>query len=143
MKIPGSPLAARPFGIWLAGFVIRVIERDAPPPSPDPSIPGSPNCDPARWRLCRQGCTAPGILYLLNTRTRDLITWKTGESDSEIVLVTDREVLYRVGTRLYRATIGQAAHGPPELVIDSMEVLDLHWAFWGPEPSFPAKGNAQ
>lgn len=75
-----------------------------------------------------------GILYLLNIDTREYIEWNTGQGDSEILLVQDEVVYYRVNDKIYKATIINGEKlGETELLIQDEKVPDIHWAFIGVE----------
>ncbi len=72
----------------------------------------------------------PGILYLINTETKNYIEWSTGQGDSEILLIENDLVYYRVNDEIYRAPIlnGQKL-GKTQLLIKNEIVPDIHWAF--------------
>ncbi len=131
-ELPGSVTAFRGFDEWIAGHVVNSRDSDEPPKPPDRVPPPTGRCNPAWLRLNLEDCTAPGVLYLLNTKTRDFITWRTGELDSEVLLVRGREVLYRAGSRLYRAQIQEKEISAPQPLFDSRELIDVHWVFYGP-----------
>jgi hypothetical protein len=79
------------------------------------------------------GFYRPGILYLFNTDTEKYIEWNTGQGDSEILLVQDEMVYYRVFDEIYKAAIinGEALDKPELLVKDNQTVPQIHWAFIG------------
>lgn len=73
-----------------------------------------------------------GILYLLNIDTRAYIEWNTGQGDSEILLVQDEVVYYRVNDKIYKVPIVNGEKlGESELLIQDERVPDIHWAFIG------------
>jgi len=77
----------------------------------------------------------PGILYLFNTENLKYIEWETGQGDSEILLVHDETVYYRVFNAIYKAPIvnGERLDKAELLVRDNTMVPWIHWAFFGKE----------
>jgi len=72
----------------------------------------------------------PGILYLLNPQTKEYIEWDTGQGDSEILLVKNNTVYYRVNDKIYKAPIINGKKlGKSELLVQDDRVRDIHWAF--------------
>src|ERR1035441_9519331 len=71
----------------------------------------------------------PGQLELINLDSGGVIEIKTGQSDSEILTVLGSEVLYRVNTQIYKATIAADKVGQSTLVVDDDDVPEIHWAF--------------
>jgi hypothetical protein len=58
-----------------------------------------------------------------------MITWQTGQGDSEILLVRGNSVIYRVNDILYSARIEGTTLGSPQLLAQDEAVPDMHWAF--------------
>ena len=90
------------------------------------------------------GIYRPGILYLFNTYTEKYIEWHTGgQGDSEILLVQDETVYYRVFDKIYKANIVDGERlGQPELLVkDSQVVPYIHWAFTSPA-TLPVRKSA-
>jgi hypothetical protein len=76
------------------------------------------------------GTYYPGLLYLFNVHTKDYIEWDTKQGDSEVLLVQDDNVYYRVNTKILKsAIIDNKKLGAPELLIDDVRVRDIHWAY--------------
>lgn len=85
---------------------------------------------PIDYRFDYFGVYSPGILYLLNSETRNYIEWSTGQGDSEILLVERNIVYYRVSDEIYKADIqGGKKLGKIQLVLKSELVPDIHWGF--------------
>jgi hypothetical protein len=85
---------------------------------------------PADYRFDYFGVYSPGILYMLNVKTRDYLEWNTGQGDSEILLVENNEVYYRVNDEIYKAPILKGKKlGKAHLLIKNEIVPDIHWAF--------------
>jgi hypothetical protein len=76
------------------------------------------------------GIYYPGLLYLFNVHTKDYIEWDTKQGDSEVLLVQDSTVYYRVNTKILKsAIVNNKALGEAELLIDDVRVRDIHWAY--------------
>lgn len=59
-----------------------------------------------------------------------MIQWNTGHGDSEILMLKDEHVYYRVYDKIYRAPIiDHKELGEAELVIQNTLVGDVHWMF--------------
>jgi len=84
---------------------------------------------PADYRFDYLGYYSSGILYLLNVSTRDYIEWNTGQGDSEILLVENNTVYYRVNDEIYEAVVEGKKLGKAQLLIKHEMVPDIHWAF--------------
>jgi hypothetical protein len=75
----------------------------------------------------------PGLLYLFNVHTKDYIEWDTKQGDSEVLLVQDGVVYYRVNTKILKsAIVDNKRLGEPVLLIDDVRVRDVHWAYISP-----------
>jgi hypothetical protein len=71
-----------------------------------------------------------GLLYLFNVHTKDYIEWDTKQGDSEVLLVQDGMVYYRINTKILKsAIVGNKELGTSELLIDDVRVRDIHWAY--------------
>jgi hypothetical protein len=71
----------------------------------------------------------PGILYLYDSDTGKLRNISTHQGDSEILLVEDLTVYYRVSDRIYSASITETGFGPAKLMGQDESLRDAHWAF--------------
>lgn len=77
----------------------------------------------------------PGVLFLYNVETRSYIQWDALEKefyqgDSEILLVQDEVVYYRVNDKIYSSPIVNGKKlGKQTLLIQHDIVRDIHWAF--------------
>ena len=73
----------------------------------------------------------PGLLFLYHIPSKAYIEWSTGQGDSEVLLVEDDLVYYRVNDQIYRASIYEGKKlGKPELLLKDNRVPDIHWAFF-------------
>ena len=73
-----------------------------------------------------------GDLQLYNIRSRRRYTIRTGQGDSEILLVDGTTMYYRVNQTLYKVAIGQNGFGDPVKIISDESIQLAHWAFFGP-----------
>jgi hypothetical protein len=81
-------------------------------------------------RVQNSGTYYPGLLYLFNVHTKDYIEWDTKQGDSEVLLMQDGMVYYRVNTKILKsAIIDNQKLSEPELLIDDARVRDIHWAY--------------
>ena len=130
--VPGERDIVRGFGSWVA---VAVAENNAG--NPDRISPGrrnrrseeAPTGDPPdeRFGLLRE--YFPGQLYLYNAITRQRYHIDTGEGDSEVLLVSDGTVFYRVNDQLYRADLDGASLLNTTLLATNDLIRDTHWAF--------------
>lgn len=73
--------------------------------------------------------TYPGVLHLYNADTAKTFTINTHEPDSEILLVENQTILYRVNDSLFEAKLESDGIGPARLLVQSDVIRDTHWAF--------------
>jgi hypothetical protein len=86
---------------------------------------------PADYRFDYFGVFSPGILYLLNVQTGNLIEWNTNQGDSEIILLENNRVFYRINDEIFEAPIIAGKKlGNPQLLLKNELVPDIHWAFF-------------
>ena len=71
-----------------------------------------------------------GDLFLYHVESQNMIQWNTGHGDSEILMLKDECVYYRVYDKIFKASIiNHKELGEPELVIQNALVGDVHWMF--------------
>lgn len=71
-----------------------------------------------------------GCLFIYHVDTQSMIQWNTGHGDSEILMLKDECVYYRVYDKIYKASIiNHKALGEPELIIQNTLIGDVHWMF--------------
>jgi hypothetical protein len=75
------------------------------------------------------GFVYPGRLWLFDVETENLFKIETKQGDSEVLLVDNQTVYYRVTNRIYSARILSDAIGMPKLVVQDDIVEDVHYAF--------------
>jgi hypothetical protein len=71
----------------------------------------------------------PGRLDVYDLATEKLYTITTNQGDSEILLIEDNAVYYRVSNRLYKAPILDSGIGAATLMATDEAIRDAHWAF--------------
>jgi hypothetical protein len=123
------------YGKWLAGVVYEYTGmnegtfKESPGKEARAKL-NSKNPFNADERFAYFHIYSPGKLYLFNTHTQKHIEWVTNQGDSEILLVQDDTVYYRINDEIYKALILKGEKlGKSELLIRDPQVLDIHWAF--------------
>ena len=71
----------------------------------------------------------PGVLHIYDAETEQSFTITTNQGDSEILLVENNIVYYRVTDRLYSAPITEKGIGAATLIAKDDLIRDSHWAF--------------
>jgi hypothetical protein len=152
-SIPGQLSSINAFGVWLVGNIYysdketnghkissgedtrvslwnndwySISERYEFPEYPNYGLRGYTVDDCFR----DNGIYSPGIMYLYNTISGNKIDLVTNEGDSQILLVNDNKVYYRVNDEIFvRSIINDERLGPPELLVKNRIIVDIHWAF--------------
>jgi len=75
------------------------------------------------------GVVYPGKLHIYDVETEKLYPLTTDQADSEVLLVENGFVHYRVLNQLYSAPISDRGIGPARLLATDDAILDAHWAF--------------
>jgi hypothetical protein len=73
----------------------------------------------------------PGELLIYNVMSHVKLRISTGQGDSEVLLVADQAVFYRVNDEIYRAAILDGALGNPVRLTAGGDTFQVHWAFLG------------
>ena len=82
----------------------------------------------SEWQT--QAPYSEGDLFLYHVDSQNMIQWNTGHGDSEILMLKDETVYYRVYDKIFKAPIiNHKELGKPELVIQNTLVGDVHWMF--------------
>lgn len=128
--IDGTLPRIRGFSDWLSGYVGDNSESLI-----NKSLPGS-----SLWKdratglspaIRYEGMYAPGILYFYNPSTNIYFELNIKQADSEVVLIQDHKVIYRVYDELYEAELLNGKElGKSELLLEDDRVPDIHWAFY-------------
>lgn len=78
-----------------------------------------------------EGMYAPGILYFYNPSTDIYFELKTDQADSEVVLIQNDKVIYRVYDELYEAGLLNGKElVDAKLLLKDDRVPDIHWVFY-------------
>lgn len=129
--IKGNLAKIRGFGQWITGYIANEQWKE------NQKLPGSEiwtDRDSGLSPAERYTLYAPGILYLYNSFTQEYYEWKTDQADSEVILVWEGKVIYRVYDELYQGDIVEGDNlslTNTKLLIKSDVVPDIHWAFFG------------
>ncbi len=71
-----------------------------------------------------------GNLFLYNIYSKNTFNIETSSGNSEILLIQDEIIYYRVKNKIYKAPIINGEKlGEPELLVTDPRVPDIHWAF--------------
>jgi len=159
-KIQGKSSTIKAFGSWLAGNIYYSDSEigkhnDSPGKEIRDSIWNNDWYSPTqryefsdypdyrfKWgagytaddRFLDKQIYSPGIMYLFNTETSNYLEITTYQGDSQILLVEDDIVYYRVNDEIYKVPIINGNQlGTPTLLIKNRIVVDIHWMFILPE----------
>lgn len=80
-------------------------------------------------KFSQSAAVYPGRLHLFDVNTEKLYTIATNQADSEILLVENQTVYYRVSDRLYSAPVTEEGIGTARLLATGDLIQDAHWAF--------------
>lgn len=69
----------------------------------------------------------PGILFIIDTESGKQIEWETGQGDSEILLIQNSQIFYRVYDKIYKRSLVNGKLGIPSLVAKDKLLIDVHW----------------
>jgi len=142
--LKGSYRAIRAFNSWITGNQIYIGRLGINGESDiGKEVPGNQfrnqeyteYTSPADFRFTTLGIYPTGILYLYNIDTDNYIEWQAAEEgqpqgDSEILLVKNDTVYYRVNDKIYkRAIINGPKLGERVLLVQDNRVPSIHWAF--------------
>lgn len=82
----------------------------------------------------------PGELNLIHLESGNTIRWNTLyhgdlQADSEILIVSDYEVIYRVHDEIRKRSIYNCSEvGPPSVIVKDYRVPFIHWGFYSTKP---------
>ena len=132
VPLDGDITGVRSFGTWIVGYVSYFEQKESPGKHQRRQMQAETGY-PFDWKVMDLKMYFPGILFLYDIRTGKKYTIETNQGDSEILLVEEGIMYYRVNDRILKAKIGKESIGEPELVVEGEIVPDIHWAFMGPE----------
>lgn len=134
VRFPGGRTLIREFGPWLGGFVADDRREEESPGKEirDQIMMRNQFPRPFRYRAEDARIYCPGILVLYNADTQQHYEIQTGQGDSEVLLVDDKTVYYRVNDEIHRAEIGTDRVTEGSLLAKEDHIVNIHWAFMGP-----------
>lgn len=130
-QVPGTPPEFKGIGSWILGASSgRSNGRISPGQAERNKRAEKPKQRPRtdEWFQASDKYY-PGTLFAIDTTSGKMITWQTGQGDSEILLIRGDSVIYRVNDILYSARIQGTTVGSPQLLAQDEAVPDMHWAF--------------
>ncbi len=71
----------------------------------------------------------PGKLFLYDVDNEKILTIITDQGDSEILLVEENAVYFRVSNRVYRGEVTESGISRVQIVATGEAIRDAHWAF--------------
>ena len=128
--LTGNLSRIRGFSEWLCGYIADDGEYFMDKQRPGSSLwkDRATGLSPA---LRYEGMYAPGILYFYNPSSKVYFELHTNQADSEVVLIQDNKVIYRVYDELYKADLVDGNRlGESWLLLKDDRVPDIHWAFY-------------
>jgi len=143
-KLPGTYPCYRIFGKWIGGTKTYMANKGYDERIRDGiEIPGkkfrsqeySEHESPADFRFNSLRIFPTGRLFLYNIDTDKYIDWDVLEGgelqgDSEVLLVMNETVYYRVNDKIYKSAIlNNSKLGEKVLLIHDIRVPSIHWAF--------------
>jgi hypothetical protein len=137
---PGSLGWARGFGSWVGMLSAEDNRTGAHAASPGKALRASSTTRacPATGRCAQisiddifeqSGTYFAGELALYDAKTGRRFAIHTGQGDSEILLIADDAVYYRVNDTIMRSAIGAASLGAPQRIASGSIVPQAHWMF--------------
>lgn len=138
-NVPGSIPRIKMIDSWLIGAAVSDARGRE---SPGAQLRRAYHADAAKHRLREEkmptdsvfehaGTYVPGILFLLDTAKGRYFEIRTDQGDSEILLVREDSVYYRINNSLFVAPLNAGSIGPGRLLVTNDAIPDVHWAFWG------------
>lgn len=130
--------AFRVFGKYLAGCPIEHYKYHPNKPddfwySPGKSLRKNGNTEYGQsfdFKAMGDLCFYPGQLFVYDTDLRKLLSWDTSQGDSEILLIDDGEIVYRVYNKLFSRKIEDGKLSTEKFLIQDDIIKDVHWAFY-------------
>ncbi len=138
LVIPGNIQTPRGFGEWIGGYVFNdYIEGEELPGAEMWTYRKSGLSPKERWNYYPEFgennfAYAPGILYFYNAFSKVYFELETHQADSEVILIQNGKVIYRIYDELYVAEIINGKNLENlKLLLKDDRVPDIHWAFFG------------
>ena len=135
LPISGSPRGVRHMNRWIMGVMAE--EAKGRPSAGEENVRKtylgreSPPRPSTQLMMTMDSIYYPGELFIISTDSGKIWTLKTDQGDSEVLLVQDDIVYFRVNDRIMKCTIqGDFLSAPTELA-KAEELRDVHIAFVG------------
>lgn len=139
----GSYRSIRAFGSWITGNQTYVGTLGINNKSIiGTEVPGkkyrnqeySNFSSPADFRFEKLKIYPTGILFLYDINSKKYFEWQATENgepqgDSEILLVRNNEIYYRINDKIYKRLIINSKLGNEQLLLQDEMVTSIHWAF--------------
>ncbi|WP_068691857.1 hypothetical protein [Culturomica massiliensis] len=128
--LSGNLSRIRGFSDWLCGYIGDDNKSLLNKPLPGSSLwqDRATGLSPA---IRYERMYAPGILYFYNPSTGVYFELETKQADSEVVLIQDEKVIYRIYDELYEAKLVNGKKlASVKLLLKDDRVPDIHWAFY-------------
>ena len=138
LRIPGAVPWVRSFGTCIAGIAAEP-DREGMRESPGRlQRIVTPLKNGARQDLTvdhvfqSSGTYFPGELFLYNSETGRMYNIHTRQGDSEVLLVANDTLFYRVNDSIFRVRTGVTERGEQTRIVTDQPVAGNHWALFGP-----------
>ncbi len=134
-KLETSIVNMKSFGRWLCGnYKIKEANKNKEDFSKEDWVKRKTQFGPSYKTLIDTDESykfiSKGNLYVFNMDNQNVIKWETGNGDSEILLIDNNTIYYRVTNKLFRVPIIEGKRlGEPTILIEDNRVGDIHWAF--------------
>lgn len=132
LNVPGDATRIQSFGKYITGSIVCAMKnssQDSPGKTERRQIPS--NFGPGFDIMVKQlKIYYPGKLFLYDGENQKKVEWSTGQGDSEVLLVQDSFVYYRVNDKIFKAQVFDSKIGTSKLLIQDERVTDIHWAFF-------------
>lgn len=123
VTVNGNLLRVRGFGEWIVAE--EAYRENEPNNVSYDSSPGIFLDAEARFAYSQMSQT--GRLYLYNVLSNTYIEYMTGNPDSEVLLIDDRDIYIRAGDELIKGLIEGDQIIDQQVVLKGSEMLDFHW----------------
>jgi hypothetical protein len=135
VQVPGREPRIKMIDSWLIGAAVcEGFGRESPGAAErrryEQNYPSNRRRE-VRSTLGNQYDYYPGVLFLIDAASGRYSEIRTGQGDSEILLVREQTIYYRVNDAIFAAPIEGQSIGAPILLVRHDAIPDVHWAFWG------------
>jgi hypothetical protein len=128
-EYPTGLTQLKPFGNWIAGTPVGKQIEGFPKTLVDKVRKNKREQDNQYGNLLIMNPKEEIFLYSIETGKE--YTIKTDSEESEVLLIEDDTVFYRVKDAVYKASLEDNFKNP-ELIIRNPELINVYWAFKGP-----------